>query len=91
MSAANKALARRIVEEAFTAGRLEVVDELVARDYVGHDPSLPEDARGPEGVKELIAGYRVAFPDIRVTVEDQIAEGDMVVTRWAPPAPTRVS
>lgn len=83
MSAANKALARRIVEEAFTAGRLEVVDELVARDYVGHDPSLPEDARGPEGVKELIAGYRAAFPDIRVTVEDQIAEGDMVVTRWA--------
>lgn len=83
MSAANKALARRIVEEAFTAGRLEVVDELVARDYVGHDPSLPEDARGPEGVKELIAGYRAAFPDIRVTVEDQIAEGDRVVTRWA--------
>lgn len=83
MSAANKALTRRLVEEAFTAGRLEVVDELIARDYVGHDPSLPEDARGPEGVRELIAGYRAAFPDIRVTVEDQIAEGDMVVTRWA--------
>lgn len=83
MSAANKALSRRLVEEAFNAGRLEVVDELVARDYVGHDPSLPEDARGPDGVKELIAGYRAAFPDIRVTVEDQIAEGDMVVTRWA--------
>ena len=83
MSAANKALARRLVEEAFTAGHLEVVDELIARDYVGHDPSLPEDARGPAGVRELIAGYRAAFPDIRVTVEDQIAEGDRVVTRWA--------
>jgi len=82
MSATNKALARRLLEEAFNAGRLDVTEELVASDYVGHDPSLPEEVRGPAGVKELIAGYRAAFPDIRVTFEDQIAEGDLVVTRW---------
>jgi len=82
MSAANKALARRLVEEAFNAGRLEVTDELIASDFVGHDPSLPGEVRGPAGVKEVIAGYRAAFPDIRVMIEDQIADGDLVVTRW---------
>jgi len=82
MSAENKALARRLVEEAFNAGRLDVTDELVASDFVGHDPSLPEEVRGPAGVKEVIAGYRAAFPDIHVTIEDQIADGDRVVTRW---------
>jgi len=83
MSAENKALARRLVEEAFNAGRLEVVDELVASDFVEHDPSLTEEVRGPAGVKELITGYRAAFPDIRITIEDQIADGDYVVSRWS--------
>ena len=83
MSAENKALARRLVEEAFNAGRLDVTEELVASDFVGHDPSLPEEVRGPAGVKELIAGYRAAFPDIRITIEDQIADGDYVVSRWS--------
>ena len=83
MSAENKALARRLLEEAFNAGRLDVAEELVASDFVGHDPSLPEEVRGPAGLKELIAGYRTAFPDIHVTIEDQIADGDRVVTRWS--------
>jgi steroid delta-isomerase-like uncharacterized protein len=83
MSAENKALSRRLVEEAFNAGRLDVIDEVVASDFVGHDPSLPEELRGPAGVRELIAGYRAAFPDIRITIEDQVAEGDLVVTRWS--------
>lgn len=82
MSAVNKALTRRLVEEAFNEGRLDVTEELVASDFVGHDPSQPEEVRGPAGVKEVIAGYRAAFPDIQVTIEDQIAEGDLVVTRW---------
>ena len=83
MSAANKALARRLVDEAFNAGRLDVTEELIASDFVGHDPSLPQEVRGPAGVKELIAGYRAAFPDIHITIEDQIADGNLVVTRWS--------
>jgi steroid delta-isomerase-like uncharacterized protein len=83
MSAENKALARRLLEEAFNAGRLDVTDELVANDFVGHDPALPEEMRGPAGLRELIAGYRSAFPDLRITIEDQIADGDLVVTRWS--------
>ncbi len=77
-----KALVRRELEEIFGRGRLDVADEIVAPDYVGYDPALPEPARGPEGLKQWAAGYRAAFPDLAVTVEEQVAEGDTVVTRW---------
>jgi steroid delta-isomerase-like uncharacterized protein len=78
-----KALARRLVEEVWSRGELAVADELVAADYVGHSSS-PETGgtRGREGYKQYFAARRGAFPDIRFTVEDQVAEGDRVVTRW---------
>ena len=77
----NKTIVRRALEEPWK-GSLEVVDELVARDYVGHDPANPEPLRGPAGIKEFVSTYRSAYPDARVTVEQQLAEGDMVATRW---------
>ncbi len=61
---------------------MEVADELIAPDYVGHDPVSPEYIRGPEGVKEFASMYRNAFPDVQLSVEQQLAEGDMVATRW---------
>jgi steroid delta-isomerase-like uncharacterized protein len=79
---ANKALARRVLEEMFNKGNLDVADELLAPDYVDHDPTLPEDVHGPEGFKQYVATYRAAFPDLHVQIEDQIAEGDRVATRW---------
>lgn len=81
MSEQNKAIVRRLIEEAWK-GNLDVIDELVDRDYVGYDPSNPEPVRGPEGMKEFVTTYRTAFPDANITIEDQIAEGDKVVTRW---------
>ena len=78
----NKAIVRRAFEEPWK-GDLDVVDELVASDYIGHDPADPEPLRGPEGVKEFISTYRAAFPDARITVEQQLAEGDLVATRWS--------
>jgi predicted ester cyclase len=78
----NKAIVRRLFEEPWK-GNLEVVDELIPSDYVGHDPANPEPLRGPEGVKEFISTYRAAFPDSRITVEQQLAEGDLVATRWS--------
>ena len=78
----NKAIVRRAFEEPWK-GSLAVVDELVASDYIGHDPANPEPLRGPEGVKEFISTYRAAFPDARITVEQQLAEGDLVATRWS--------
>jgi steroid delta-isomerase-like uncharacterized protein len=77
----NRAIVRRFVEESWK-GNFEVVDELADRDYVGHDPANPEPVRGPEGVKKFISTYRAAFPDAQVTVEEQLANGDLVATRW---------
>jgi predicted ester cyclase len=79
----NKTLLRRSVEEIFSAqGDLDVADEIYAPDYVGHNPLDPEDVRGPEGAKEQARMYRSAFPDVRLSIEEQVAEGDRVVTRW---------
>lgn len=78
----NKKIVRRAFEEPWK-GNLSVVDELMASDYVGHDPANPKPLRGPEGVKEFISTYRAAFPDARITVEEQLAEGDLVATRWS--------
>ena len=83
MSEENKAIARRAIEEVFSAqGNLDVADELFAPNYVHHDPASPEDIRGPEGAKEFAGMYRTAFPDVQLSTQDQIAEGDMVATRW---------
>ena len=78
----NKALARRVIEEMFNNGNLDVADELIAQDYVDHDPAMPEDVHGPEGFKEYVSAYRSAFPDLHIQIEDQIAEGNKVATRW---------
>jgi steroid delta-isomerase-like uncharacterized protein len=82
MSEENKAVSRRVVEEFFVAGRFEIGDELFDQDYVGHDVASPEPIRGPDGVRQQAEGYRTAFPDLQLTVEDQVAEGDKVATRW---------
>jgi steroid delta-isomerase-like uncharacterized protein len=81
MSQANKTVSRRLTEEAFNQGKYDVIEELVAPTFVNHDPATG-DTKGPEGTRELIEGYRSAFPDIKITIEEQIAEGDLVVTRW---------
>jgi steroid delta-isomerase-like uncharacterized protein len=79
----NKALARRLLDEAFNAGNIGVVDELVTADFVNHDSAAPEPTVGPDAAKASIKGYRAAFPDLRIAIEDQIADDDRVVTRWS--------
>lgn len=78
----NKSILRRYFEEAWNEGRLEMLDEIVAPNYVNHDPAVPGLPPGPEGLKPIIAGFRAAFPDLHFSIEDQIAEGDKLVTRW---------
>ncbi len=77
----NKALARKYVEEVWNRGKLDLVDELFWPDYVNHDPSAGQ-GRGPEALKQLIATFRGASPDLQFTIDDLIAEGERVVTRW---------
>ncbi len=79
---ANKAIVRRFLEGIFSQGNPDVVDELADPDFVVHDPSSEAGQVGAEGVKESIAWSHSAFPDLRVTIEDQVAEGDKVATRW---------
>ena len=82
MSEQNKAIARRIFEEVWNQGNLDAIDELLAANFVNHG-SPPEIPSNREGFKQFVAMYRAAFPDTHLHVEDQIAEGDRVVTRWS--------
>ena len=83
LSETNKTVSRRFFEEVFGKGKLNVLDEIIATDHVNNGPgTLPELPNGPEGAKKLVTVYRNAFPDVHFTIDDQIAEGDTVVTRW---------
>jgi steroid delta-isomerase-like uncharacterized protein len=76
---------RRLLEESFNDGKVELIDQLVAPDAVNHDPATPADMRGlrgPEVLKRTAGMYRAAFPDVRITVDDLIAADDKVVLRW---------
>ena len=81
MSEENKAIARRLIDELANKGNMAVIPELAAADFVSHQIG-GEDVRGHEGLRQLMTMYRTAFPDLHMTVEDQIAEEDRVVTRW---------
>jgi predicted ester cyclase len=81
MSAENKALARRMEEDLFGAGLLELIPEIIASTYVAHDPASPP-VEGHEGLKQYMQIYRTAFPDLHFTILDQLSEGDKVLTRW---------
>lgn len=72
-------LVRRMYEEGWNQGKLEIIDEICAPDYLGVGPY--GDERGPESVKRGVANRRSAFPDIHVTIEDVFAAGDKVVAR----------
>jgi steroid delta-isomerase-like uncharacterized protein len=79
----NKALAHRPHEEVFNQGKLELADQIYAPDFAWHSPGIPPNLpRGPEGVKQFVTVVRAAFPDLHLTVEESLGEGDKVVNRW---------
>lgn len=80
MSEQNKQLIRRAFEDVYNRGNLDLIDELVSSDFVAH--SSTEDVYGPAGIKQFVTELRTAFPDLHMTIDDQVAEGDRVVTRW---------
>src|SRR5919107_6389335 len=77
----NKATFRRYVEEVSNQGNLEIADEIFDR-YLSHQPDGSVGERGSEDVKRFQAELRSAFHGLHAPIEDQIAEGDKVVTRW---------
>ena len=85
----NKRKVRLFIEAVWNEGRVEMIEELVADDYVGRIPCRDSRVLGPEGVRRLVSCGRSAHPDLYVKIEDQIAEDDRVATRWrATTAPT---
>ena len=79
-SDANKDLIRRVIAEAFNEGNLDVVDEALAADYVEHQAG-PDAAQGPEAFKAFVRAFRATFPDVRVELEDLVAEGERIALR----------
>ena len=83
MSEENKEKARRLIEEAFGQGNLQIVEEVLDPDFVCYDPnSEAGEVWGANNIKQEIEYFRQAVPDLTYTVEDQLAEGDKVVTRY---------
>jgi steroid delta-isomerase-like uncharacterized protein len=76
----NRALIRRLYEDVFNQRNLALVDELCTSDQAFHNP--PTTLHGREEFKQLLSLYLTAFPDARFTVEDVIAEGDRVASRY---------
>jgi steroid delta-isomerase-like uncharacterized protein len=73
---------RRLLEGPWK-GSWEVIDELVAADYVGWVAGVPDPVRGRESLRERLRAYADAFPDARLTVQDQLAADGKVATRWS--------
>ena len=76
-----KEIARRLTEDPWR-GKLDETLELVGDDYIGHIPGSPEPIRGKDGFRGFIDTYLTGFPDGAITIDELIADGDRVATRW---------
>lgn len=81
MATENKAIVYRFFEEIFNQQAYAVVDEIVAVAYINHNPA-PNELPGRDGLKQFAAYFHSGSEDARFVIEDQIAEGDKVATRW---------
>lgn len=82
MSEQNKATARRFYDEVFNRGDVSAIDQLCAADFKDHT-AMPGQAPGAQGLKQIMGAYFKAFPDMKVKVEEIIAEGDFVAARFS--------
>ncbi|BAZ47608.1 hypothetical protein NIES4103_02100 [Nostoc sp. NIES-4103] len=78
----NKAIARRYYDEIMNQGNLATIDELLSPDFLFTIPTHPEPYHGPDGFKQLVTMLRGAFPDVHLSVEHLLADGDTVVGHW---------
>lgn len=77
----NRQVLDRLNEEVFNRGNVDAIDELVADDFVEHDP-MPGASPDREGFKTMVRGLRQAFPDLHLDVDDQLEDGDRIAERW---------
>jgi steroid delta-isomerase-like uncharacterized protein len=73
---------RRLTESAWNQGDTKVVEQYLTSDWRLHDPTVPNAQPGPAQMIEMIKQYRAAFPDMKMTIDQLLVEGDYVVARW---------
>ena len=78
----NKGIIRRYFDEVFNQGKVNVIDEIIAENVLGHDATSREPKKGFENVKQVIILFHTAFPDAQYPLFDLLADGDKVVARW---------
>jgi steroid delta-isomerase-like uncharacterized protein len=78
----NKQLVRRVFAEIVNGADLSLADRLFSADFMVHSSGRPSATRGPDGLRQFVTALRGAFPDLRLTIDDQIGEGEKVVTRY---------
>jgi steroid delta-isomerase-like uncharacterized protein len=78
----NEALVSRYFKDVMSEGRLEVIEEILDPSFTFNIPTQPQPIRGHEGFRQFVSYLRSAFPDIKFTVERQIADGNKVASRW---------
>jgi steroid delta-isomerase-like uncharacterized protein len=84
MSAENIEVVKRWFDEVWNKGRMEAVDELFAGDGIAYGlGEAGKDVRGAQGFKPFVQRIRSAFPNIHITVDDTISEGDQVAARFS--------
>ncbi|HEU5097457.1 MAG TPA: ester cyclase [Roseiflexaceae bacterium] len=77
----NKAIIRRMTEEFYNQGNVESAEHFFADSYVHHDPASPH-VRDRDGLKQMLRAFRAGCPDLHITIDQLLAEGDMVTKRW---------
>jgi steroid delta-isomerase-like uncharacterized protein len=77
----NKAIIRRMTEEFYNQGNIESAEHFFADSYVHHDPASPH-VRDRDGLKQMLRAFLVGCPDLHITIDQLLAEGDMVTKRW---------
>jgi len=78
----NKELVRSCFQKGCVEHDMDAAFELLSEDYILHDPTVPDFSGGRESVKAMCKSFHEAIRDSTCTIEDQVAEGDRVVTRW---------
>lgn len=78
----NKATARRMCEDVFTKGDMTAFEEVCSPSLVAHHPEPPHETRGRDAFGQRFASWKEAFPNLTVTVDDLVSEGDRVAVRY---------
>ena len=74
----NKELITRYFEEVWNQGKLEVLDEIIAADYINHSPGMPNPPKGPAGLKPIVLAIRQAFPDLKYVIKNMVISEEQV-------------